>query len=61
MGSVGRRGRLVVSAFDSFLDFHGNVLDMICILALRFFLSFQRKFLDALVENKPLEILSFWL
>ena len=25
------------SAFDSFLDIHGNVLNMICILALRFF------------------------
>ena len=47
------------SAFDSFLDIHGNVLNMICSLALRFFWSFRRTFQETFVENTHLKFYNF--
>ena len=54
MGSPG-------SAFDSCPGIYGNVLNMICISALLFSLSFQQKLLDTFVENTHLQFYYFGL
>ena len=54
MGSPG-------SAFDSCPGIYGNVLNMICISALLFSLSFQRKLQDTFVESRHLKFYYFGL